>query len=57
MSHSTIYTVYAINDAISGQGSNKHAKFVSIKNARSYTMGPDKLVEGKQKLDFGKKII
>ena len=57
MSHSSIYTIYAINYAISGHRINRHANFFLIKNAISDTLVPAMLVEGKQKLDFGKKIL
>ena len=36
---------------------NRYAKFLHIKNIMSDTMGPAMLVEGRQKLDFGKKRI
>ena len=49
--------IYAINGTIYGQRSNRHARTFLSKNAIPDTMVPAMLVEGKQKLDLGKKRI
>ena len=57
MSHNDIQKLHAFNDAIFDRRRNKYAIFFFKKNAIYNTMGPAMIVEGKQKLDFGKMQI